>query len=315
MHIPVLKKEVIEYLNPESNENFIDATIDGGGHTAAILKKNEPNGKVLGIELDPELYKNLLATEIKNQKSKIKNRLILVNDSYINLKEIIKKYNFKPINGILFDLGMSSWHLEKSGRGFSFLRNEPLIMRYQLEEVRPPKNSRGRTSLTAEKIVNEWPEDTLERILKDYGEERFSKKIAREIIRERKKRPIKTTLELVKVIKRAVPFLYEHYRIHPATRTFQALRIVVNDELNNLRIALPQALEILEENGRLVIISFHSLEDKIVKDFFKEKAKENKIKILFKKPIRPTLEEIKINPSSRSAKLRTAIKTTRICKV
>lgn len=283
IHIPVLQKEVLQYLDPKPNENFIDATIDGGGHTAAILGKIKPNGKVLGIEIDPEIYQKL--------KSKNLDRLVLTNDSYVNLKSILEKKNFRPVNGILFDLGMSSWHLEESGRGFTFMKDEPLDMRYSLEN-----------NLTAEKIINNYSQEEIEKILKEYGEERFARRIAKRIIKER---PIKTTLRLVEIIKRVVP---GRTKINPATRTFQALRIAVNDELNNLRKVLPQTIEVLAPEGKIVIISFHSLEDRIVKNFFREEAKKGPLKILTKKPIRPSKEEIKINPRSRSAKLRAAVK-------
>jgi 16S rRNA (cytosine1402-N4)-methyltransferase len=289
IHKPVLLKEVIEYLNVGKNKNYVDCTIGEGGHAIEILKRNGPKGKVLGIEIDPELYKKLKEEKLE--------RLILVNDSYSNLKEIVEREGFKEIHGILFDLGISSWHIEKSGRGFSFLRDEPLIMRYD-----------RRQKLTAERIVNEWPEKEIERILKEFGEERFAKRIAREIVRARKVKPIKTTFQLVEVIKKAVPSFYQHRKIHFATKAFQALRIAVNNELENLKIALPQAIDVLENGGRLVVISFHSLEDRIVKNFLKEKEREGKIKILTKKPIRPSKEEIIKNPRSRSAKLRGALK-------
>ncbi|MBZ9577853.1 16S rRNA (cytosine(1402)-N(4))-methyltransferase RsmH [Patescibacteria group bacterium] len=279
MHIPVLQKEVLQYLDPKPNENFIDATIDGGGHTITILGKIKPNGKVLGIEIDPEIYQKL--------ESKNLDRLVLTNDSYVNLKSILEKSNFRPVNGILFDLGMSSWHLEESGRGFTFLKDEPLDMRYSLEN-----------NLTAEKIINNYSQEEIEKILKEYGEERFARRIAKRIIKER---PIKTTLQLVEIIKRVVP---GRTKINPATRTFQALRIAVNDELNNLRKVLPQTIEVLAPGGKIVIISFHSLEDRIVKNFFKS----SNLNILTKKPVRPSKEEIKINPRSRSAKLRAAVK-------
>ena len=296
MHIPVLQNEVLKYLDPKPNQNFIDATIGEGGHSAAILEKNAPKGKVLGIELDPELYEKLQAAKLKVKNEKLKNRLILVNDSFVNLKEIVKRERFLAVSGILFDLGMSSWHLEESGRGFSFLKNEPLDMRYS------PQNP-----LTAEKIVNYWSKSEMEKILREYGEERFAKKIAEKIIEARQSKPIKTTSQLVEIIKKAVLSRYRHQKIHFATRTFQALRITVNDELNNLEKALPQTLEILKPGGRLVVISFHSLEDRIVKNFYRDSSPE-KLKILTKKPIRPTPEEIKINPRARSAKLRAAIK-------
>ena len=300
MHIPVLQKEVIKYLDPKTNENFIDCTIGGGGHALAILEKIQPNGKVLGVDWDEEIIRRL----------KIKNNLILVCDNFANLKKFIKKYNFENISGVLFDLGYCSWHLEESGRGFSFLRNEPLDMRYNIKSK----------ILTAEKIVNEWSEDALERILKEYGEERYAGRIARKIIEARKLRPIKTTFQLVELIKRAMPGRYHYRKIsrrkargflrdrHPATKTFQALRIAVNDELNNFKKALPQALEALEPDGKLVIISFHSLEDRIAKNFFKDRAEKGLVKILTKKPIKPSTEEIKINPRSRSAKLRACLK-------
>ncbi len=283
MHIPVLQKEVLQYLDPKPNENFIDATIDGGGHTTTILGKIKPNGKVLGIEIDPEIYQKL--------KSKNLDRLVLTNDSYVNLKSILEKKNFRPVNGILFDLGMSSWHLEESGRGFTFMKDEPLDMRYSLEN-----------NLTAEKIINNYSQEEIEKILKEYGEERFARRIAKRIIEER---PIKTTLQLVEIIKRVVP---GRTKINPATRTFQALRIAVNDELNNLRKVLPQTIEVLAPGGKIVIISFHSLEDRIVKNFFREEARKGPLRILTKKPVRPSKEEIKINPRSRSAKLRAAMK-------
>lgn len=271
MHFPVLQKEVIEYLDPNPNENFIDCTLNGAGHSRAILEKIKPNGKVLGIEWDKEICK----------KIKLDN-LIVVNDSYANLKNIAK--DFSPVDGVLFDLGMSSWHLENSGRGFSFLKDEPLDMRYSLDN-----------DLTAEKIVNNYSLKEIETILREYGEERFAKNIAKLIVENR---PIKTTFQLKDIIR--IP----KGKIHPATRTFQALRIAVNNELGNLEKALPQAEELLVSGGRLVMISFHSLEDRIVKNFFKK----SNLNILTKKPIKCSKQELKINPRSRSAKLRAAEK-------
>lgn len=304
MHIPVLLDEVIKHLNPKQNENFIDATFGEGGHSAAILEKIAPQGKVLALEADPELYKKFFAAELRIKKEELRKRLILVNDSYANLKDIVKKNNFGPVSGILFDLGMSSWHLEEAGRGFSFRKNEPLVMRYA------PKiqNSEFRIKnyLTAAAIVNNWSEAEIEKILREYGEERWSRRIAKKIIQERKRKPIKTTFELAEIIKKAVPKNYERGRIHPATRTFQALRIVVNNEFENLKTGLHQSLEILAPGSRIVVISFHSGEDRIVKNFFREEAKKGTLEILTKKPIVPTEEEIKRNPRARSAKLRAA---------
>jgi len=295
VHVPVLVEEVLYYLDPRPNDNFIDCTVGEGGHTIAILEKNAPNGKVLAIDADPEQIKNYKLT-----KRNLDNRVILVNDNFKNLKKIVE--NFCPdwqgkIRGILFDLGMSSWHLEKSKRGFSFRYNEDLDMCY------------GKTAtVSAKEIINQWPSQEIERIIKEYGEERYAWRIADKIAKQRKQKPILTTFDLIEVIREAVPKNYERGRIHPATRTFQALRIVVNQELENLKVALPQALEILSPGGRIVVISFHSLEDRIVKNFFKEKAKEGKIKILTKKPVIPSQEEIEKNKKSHSAKLRAAVK-------
>lgn len=291
MHLPVLKKEVLQYLAPQPNENFIDATIGQAGHTTAILQKNAPNGKVLGIELDSELY-----TELKLRMAEIRNRLILVNDSYVNFKRIVEKYDFKPVSGILFDLGLSSWHLEKSGRGFTFQKNEPLIMRYSC------------SGQTAAKIINRYSEKEIERILREYGQERFAKRLAKQIVEQRKKEPIKTTFQLVEVIKKAVPSKYQHQKTHLATRTFQALRIAVNNELENLKKGLKGALDVLVKEGRIVVISFHSGEDRLVKNFFKEQSQKGLLEILTRKPIRPSVREIQRNPRSKSAKLRAAVK-------
>jgi 16S rRNA (cytosine1402-N4)-methyltransferase len=295
VHFPVLQKEILDCFNPKPNENFIDCTVDGGGHTLAILERNLPKGKVLGIDADAEMIKNLM-TEVTPE---FKKRLVLTCDNFANLKEIVAREKFGPVAGILLDLGMSSWHLEKSGRGFSFLKNEPLDMRYD-----------SKNPLTAEKIVNFWSESDLEKILREYGEEKFSKKIAVSIVRERKTAAIKTTFRLVTIIKNALPSAQRHQKIHCATRTFQALRIAVNSELDNLKKVLPQAMEILRPEGKLLVISFHSLEDGIVKRFFAGLAENgNGITILTKKPIIPSNKEIIINPRSRSAKLRMAQKT------
>lgn len=266
MHIPVLQKEVIEYLDPKPNENFIDCTIGEGGHSLAILERTEPRGKILGIDFQLRL--------------KLKERLILIEDNFANLKEIIQKNKFKSVHGILFDLGMSSWHLEESGRGFSFKRNEPLDMRYD-----------SKTNLTAEKILNYWSFQDIERILREYGEERRADRIAERIIEARKQEPIKNTVQLRGIINKSGG---------NQQQSFQALRIAVNDELGNLQKALPQAVDILEPGGRLAIISFHSLEDRIVKIFFKNQQ----FQILTKKPIAPSFKEIRNNPKARSAKLR-----------
>ncbi len=299
IHQPVLLKEVIEFLNPKPNENFIDATIGGGGHSGEILERIAPGGKVLGIDRNEEAIRRL---KLKIKKLGIEARLPLSNGNFANLKEIVKENNFWPISGILFDLGFSSDELENSGRGFSFLRDEPLVMRYEC-------NAQGgaeKKFLTAMDVVNKCGEVDLEKIFKEYGGEKFSRRIARAVAEERKFRPINTTFDLVKIINKSVPKIYERGRIHPATRVFQSLRIFVNDELENLKKGLESSFEILPQGARMVVVSFHSLEDKMVKNSFKDKAADRKIKILTKKPITPSLREIKNNPRARSAKLRAA---------
>src|SRR5680860_55613 len=292
MHVPVLLKEVIDYLNPEVNKNFIDATAGEGGHGLAILKKNSPNGRLLGIEIDSGVYENL-----KKNMAEMVERVALVNDSYINLEKIVKKHNFKPVHGILFDLGMCSWHLDVSGKGFSYLKDEPLDMRFDSE-----------SDLTAAEIINTWDIKKIEEILKEFGEEKYVYRISLAIKEARKKERIIGTQQLVDILKRALPKYYDNRKIHFATRTFQALRIAVNNELQTIEEGLEQAIKILEPNGRIVVISFHSLEDRIVKNIFREKAKIGELNILTKKPITPCLEEIKHNSRSRSAKLRAAEK-------
>ena len=290
IHKPVLTKEVLELLNPVKNENFIDCTVGEGGYATLILEKNKPFGKLLGIDLDLE--------QIENCKLTINdNRLILVNDSYTNIKDIIERIKFGPVNGILLDLGYSSWQLEKSGRGFSFQKDESLDMRYNISH-----------SLTAKIIVNEYSHDSIEKIFHEYGEERFAKRITQKIIEERKFKKIEGTIQLVQIIKEAIPLKLLHGRIHFATRTFQALRIAVNDELNNLTKVLQNIVSVLSPGGRIVIISFHSLEDRIVKNFFKNREKNDDIRILTKKPLTAKISELKINPRSRSAKLRAFVK-------
>lgn len=306
VHNPVLVKEVLEYLDPGQNENFVDGTVGQAGHTLFILEKNKPDGRVLGIDLDARQIEN---SAIKT-KEFFKERVVLVHDSYAHIKDIIERNDFKPVNGIVLDLGYSSWQLEESTKGFSFQKDELLDMRYDLSRSQSDRGSAtesGQNTTTAEKIVNEYSELGLEKILEEFGEEKYAKKIARKIIEERKIKKIESTFQLRDIIQKAVPQrFYSH--IHFATRTFQALRIAVNDELGNLTAFLPDALDCLSFGGRLVVISFHSLEDRIVKNFFKEKEKSGLVKILTPKPVIATDQEIAINPRSRSAKLRAIIK-------
>lgn len=303
IHQPVLLKEVIEYLDPQPNQNFIDCTLGAGGHTNAILEKTAPNGKALAIDWDENAIK-----EAEKKLKKHSDRIIFVNDNYTNLKTIVLENDFRRPNGILLDLGLSSDQLKSSGRGFSFMRDEPLDMRYSKDSY-----------LTAAQIINTWPEKELKRIFKEFGQEKKVHKITTEIIKYRRKRKIKTTGQLVEVIKRVKSA--QKSRIHPATKIFQALRIAVNSELENVKKTLIQAVKILPSNSRLAVISFHSLEDKIVKHFFKRESKNcicppetpvcqcehlATLKIITKKPVFPSAEEIEKNPRSRSAKLRVA---------
>lgn len=294
MHIPVLLNEVIELLNPKGAEMIVDATINGGGHAEEILKNKNFHGIVIGMDQD----KNLIGSLEKKLESYVKNgRLKLINGNFRNTDKHLSSAGVKEINGAVFDLGMSSEQLASSRRGFSFLIDEPLIMTY--------KSGLAPNDLTAEKIINDWTEKEIIKILKEYGEERFVNRIARNIIEARRKKRIKTTFELVEIIKKTVPyFVQKKSKINPATKTFQALRIAVNDELNSLKEGLEKTFEALDVNGRIAVISFHSLEDRIVKNFFRDLKNKKLAEVLTKKPITASEEEVKRNPRSRSAKLR-----------
>ncbi|MBU2109361.1 16S rRNA (cytosine(1402)-N(4))-methyltransferase RsmH [Patescibacteria group bacterium] len=292
MHTPVLLKEVIEYLKPEPGDIILDATIDGGGHAEAIMQKIGKTGTLIGIDQDAVILENL-----KSQISNLKNNVILINGNFRNLDELLKNNNIEKIDGAIFDLGTSMLQLEESGRGFTFQKNEPLLMTY--------KSDINSTDLIAQDIVNKWSEKDITDILYKYGEERFSRRIAKNIVDIRERKEIKTTFDLSEIIRLSVPSFYRNnQRLNCCTKTFQALRIAVNDELNAIEEGLSKVWKLLSAESRLVVISFHSLEDRIVKNFFKEKSKKEEGLILTKKPIIPSQEEIISNSSSRSAKLR-----------
>jgi len=293
LHKTVLLDEAIHYLDVHSNENYIDCTLGGGGHTEAILKKNGPHGKVLALDLDLEALERM-----KMRSREYADRLILQESNFSHIQEMATENEITPVSGILYDLGLSTDLIKASGRGLSFLADEPLDMRFS------PKQD-----VTAAQIVNSWKEKDLADTIFAFGEERYSRRIAKVICEARKKQRISTTGELVELIRSAVPAHYRHGRIHCATRTFQALRIAVNDELGNLETSLQSALDLLKNKGRLIVISFHSLEDRIVKNFFKTNAKEHKGIILTKKPVIPSEKEIYENLASRSAKLRAFTRT------
>ncbi len=285
-HEPVLLDETIKYLDPKKDENFIDGTVGDGGHASAILKLSEPRGKLIGFDRDERALRRA-----QNNLSKFGERIKLINDNVKNLDQYVTA-SFKT-SGIILDLGFSLIQIKDPKRGFSFRENGPLDMRYDL-----------RQKDDAAQIVNTYSEDELYQIIWQYGEERYARQIAKEIVKTRRKSPIATTLELVNVIGKAVPIKYQRSRIHFATRTFQALRIETNEELTGLEESLPIAFNVLKKHGRLAVISFHSLEDRIVKKYFKHLETEGVAKLLTKKPIKPSANEIKQNPRSRSAKLR-----------
>lgn len=289
-HVPVLLDETITALDPKPDENFIDCTFGWGGHSLAILERIAPAGKILGIDRDAQSLAAL--PELIRENS----RLIIACGSYDDIGAIAEKYNFKNINGILMDLGMSSWQLDESKKGFSFSRDEPLDMRYDINQ-----------ELTAATIINDFTITEIEKIFKDYGEERFSKRIARGIEKERRRRRIETSKELAALIKSLSP---PPQRIKTLARIFQALRVAVNGEMEIVRRGVAAAFKILLPGGRMAVISFHSLEDRIIKEEFARLVESGAAKYILKKPARAKESEIANNPRARSAKLRAIVKSS-----
>ena len=291
MHKPVLLNEVIKYLEPKPNQNFIDATYGLGGHSKELLKYIKPNGKILALEWDPYLVE-LNQKELMGSKN-----IILKNTNFTKIKKLVKEMNFTHIKGVIFDLGISTWHLEKSGRGFSFKKNEFLDMRINPKEIK----------ITAFDIVNKFSKEQIIEILEKYGEERKAKDIAEAIVNARRVKRIETSKELADLI---VKVYKSRKKIHPATKTFMALRVFINKELENLEEGLKQAYSVLDKGGRITIITFQGLEDKVVKKVFKE-LKKQKAKMITKNVVRPTRKEVLENPKARSAKLRVIQKDER----
>jgi 16S rRNA (cytosine1402-N4)-methyltransferase len=299
IHIPVLRDEVIDALLVQPGGRYIDCTVGQGGHASAILEHSSPGGQLLGIDLDPQAI-----AQAKERLLPYGKAAFLINNDYKNLEDICSTLDFQPVHGILFDLGLSSFQLANTSRGFSFRFDAPLDMRFNPAQ-----------ELTAATIVNTFSEQELVAIIANYGEERRSRRIARSIVASR---PINTTLELAAVVQRAVGI---RGRIHPATKTFQALRIAVNQELEHLKVALEQTVHLLGFGGRLVAISYHSLEDRLVKEYLNRESRDcicpprtpvcvcghkATLRLIDKKPIVPSPAEIEANPRSRSAKMRVA---------
>lgn len=316
-HIPVMMDEVLRYLQPRSGEYYIDATLGGGGHTAAILERSAPRGRVLGIDADPQALERVrrrLGSAIEA------GRLVLVHSNFADLDRVIREFHVPPAQGVLLDLGFSSDQMADAQRGLSFSAEGPLDMRFDPS-----------LTISATDIVNTASEEELADIFWKYGEERRSRQIARRIVRERARQPLTRTTQLATLVAAGVP--YKAGAIHPATRVFQALRIVVNHELEHLETVLPHLLDALsapqngEAGGRIVVISFHSLEDRIVKEFMRREARDcicpphtpvcvcghkARIRLLTRRPVTADEQEIKLNPRARSAKLRAAELLSRI---
>jgi 16S rRNA (cytosine1402-N4)-methyltransferase len=284
MHTPVLLEETIYFLNPKPNDNFVDATFGFGGHSFKILNFIKPNGKILALEWDPYLVEII-------KKIKMPKNIILRNTNFKNIKKIVKEEKFSNVKGVIFDLGISNWHYKNSKRGFSFNKDEFLDMRINPFDIK----------ITAFDVVNYFSRKELINIFESYGEEKEASRIADFILKKRKEKKIETTKELAEIVLEAKK--YKKKNIHPATQVFMALRNFINQELENLEIGLEDAYEILVRGGRIAIITFNGLEDKVVKRVFK-KLKARNAKLVTKNVIKPSLKEIKNNPAARSAKLR-----------
>ncbi len=291
MHTTVLLKESVEGLGLKPGKTVVDGTLGGGGHTELMCQSLGRKIKIIALDLDTDAI-----DRAKERLSKLDCDIEYVESNFKDIDKALESKGVDKVDAILLDLGFSNDQLETGGRGISFRFDEPLQMTL--------KKKLDAHEFDASDIVNTWQEEDIANVIYGYGEERFARRIAREIVEARESEPIKTTHALVKIIENAVPSFYKRGRIHPATKTFQALRIAVNGELESLRIVLSKGFEHLRPGGRFAIISFHSLEDRIVKNFMRDRDKEETGRILNKKPITPSDEEQKSNPKSRSAKLR-----------
>lgn len=305
-HIPVLLKQVIEGLVIKEGSVFVDCNLGDGGHSEAVVKRTKGDVTIIGIDLDPEALKRA-KDNLQKHESKKQPKVYYCQNNFSHVATVVREALEKvtagsSVDAILFDLGLSSYELEEGGRGFSFKSEDPLEMTF---------GARESYNFTAADIVNNWSIEQIETIIRSYGEEKFAGRIARRIVEAREVKMqndngkgFETARELAELVRSAYPSMLRYGRIHPATKTFQALRMAVNDELTTLSEGLKGAVQLLKVGGRLAVISYHSLEDRIVKQYFKKEEEEGKIKILTKKPIVPDEEEMKENPRSRSAKLR-----------
>lgn len=293
-HIPVMLKEALDYLNLSPGKIIVDATVGTGGHSKVIVDRILPGGKLIAIDRDQESL-----TIAASRLSSCAGACNFVHGNFTDLDVILERLGVQKVGGILFDLGISSFQLEDPHRGFSFQNEGPLDMRLD-------RNS----YISAYDLVNNLNESEISTLLRNFGQERWHNRIAQTVVQERQKHPIATTLELASIVMRSIPYRYrhKHYRIHPATRTFQAMRIAVNREIETLDSAINKAIALLEKNARICIISFHSLEDRIVKLSFRSAGNQGLVNIITPKPLGPIRTEIESNPASRSAKLRVAEK-------
>ncbi len=290
-HQPVLLHETIDNLDLQLGETVVDGTLGNGGHAKEICQKIGSTGQLIGLDQDEEAI--IISRQVLVNCPA---RKTLIKANFRTIKDVLSQLGIETIDAFLLDLGFNSNQLDSSGRGFSFQKDEPLLMTFN-NEIDP-------SLLSAGDIINHWSEKDIANVLYGYGEERYSRRLARAIVEERRLRPFSTTGQLVELIIQTVPAVYRRRKIHPATRTFQALRIAVNDELGAIREGLAGGWEVLRSGGRLAVISFHSLEARIVKEFFQQQKRDSTGQILTKKVIKPQVEEIERNPRARSAQLR-----------
>lgn len=283
-------KEVIHNLKPEAGDVVLDATAGGGGHSEELLRKIVPGGRLIAVDKDSEAIERA-----RRRLREFEEAVTYVNEDFRDIERIFDHLGIGSIDKALFDLGMSSFQVDDGKRGFSFLKEGPLDMRFD--------PTRG---ISAREIVNEFSSAALADIIKKFGEERYATLVSKKICSARKKRRIETTSELKDIIVDAIGQKYRKQRLHPAVRTFQALRIYVNDEVTAAEEGIKKTIDYLKPSGRICVIAFHSIEDRVVKNIFRDRARDRQLKILTKKPIVPEEEEVRSNPRSRSAKLRAA---------